>query len=186
MGFEFVAVFLTIAVFGIPFLAWTFLRRLSNEDKQLQNAEELKALENSLSLMIKELQDSVDKALGDMGEAADGLNQIIEKADDRLRQLEYYYEYGDELRPLVQPVQPQVSQTAQTSQPTEHQAPAVEPGLRHREVHELSRKGWSATQIAKHTGMSADEVQLIINLMEISTMGSNRELQPQQPRHTIM
>jgi hypothetical protein len=126
--------------------------------------------------MVTEIQNSVEKALDDMDEAAKKLNAMIETADDRIRQLEYYYEYGDELKPLIQ-VSNTVPEPAGT--PISEQQPSVSiksHALKHREVHELSRKGWSAPQIARHTGMSSDEVQLIINLMEISTVGPQNSL----------
>ena len=144
------------------------MRRISSSDRTQNKKEELHAIENSISLMVQEIQDSVDKALVDMEKAATKLSRMIETADDRIRQLEYYYEYGDELKPLTQPSEPNVASPVQpslASQPKSH-------ALKHREVHELSRKGWSATQIARQTGMSSDEVQLIVNLMEISTMSS--------------
>lgn len=184
MGFELIAILLSIVLFAIPLLAWVLLRRISAADKMQKNTEEMRSLENSLSLMIKELQDSVQKALADMEEAADSLGKTIDKADDRLRQLEYYYEYGDELKPLVQS-QPQQQEPSMPEQPSVNvQASAPHSGhmLKHKEVHELSRKGWSAAQIAKHTGMSTDEVQLIVNLMEISTL-SNMMGPQKEPLH---
>jgi len=174
MGYELIVILLSIALITIPALAWLGLKKISSADKTQKNNEDLYSLENSLSFMIKELQESVNKALGDMDEAADRLNRMIETADDRIRQLQYYYEFGEELKPLVQPQQGEVVITRST------QGHA----LKHKEVHELSRKGWSAAQIAKHTGMSADEVQLIVNLMEISTMGV--QTQPQQPRNPMV
>jgi len=174
MGFEITVALLSVTLIGLPITAWIILRKIATADKQQKRKDEIRALENSLSLMIKELEDSVKKALDSMEDAAGSLNQMIEQADDRIRQLQYYYEYGDELKPLVQPHYSvletpnqvdQVDQVSQVSQPSEQSH-----ALRHKEVHELSRKGWSAAQIAKHTGMSADEVQLIVNLMEISTM----------------
>ena len=182
MGFELIVALLSITLIGIPVLAWATLKRISAADRMRKNNEELHSLENSLSLMIKELQDSVKKALEDMEESADRLNQTIDKADDRIRELQYYYEYGDELRPIVQPRQPEIAQ-APTPQATAVHAPQGQ-AIKHKEVHELSRRGWSAAQIAKHTGMSADEVQLIINLMEISTMDILS--QPRQPRQPMV
>ncbi len=178
MGFEPIIIVLAVALISIPMLTWIILRRISATDKIKDSKEELRSLENSLSLLIKELQDSVQKALGDMETSADRLSRMIEDADDRVRQLQYYYEYGEELRPIVssqpQP-QPTASSAAATPVETNH-------AIKHKEVHELSRKGWSAVQIAKHTGMSTDEVQLIINLMEISTMDmQSRPPQTRQP-----
>jgi hypothetical protein len=171
MGLELITTALLTALIAIPVLAWMILRRISSADRSQDKAEELRSLENSLSLMIKELQESVQKAMLDMEEAADRLNQRIEEADDRIRQLQYYYEYGEELRPLTQPRQ---SNTTLPANPQAHI-------LKHKEVHELSRKGWSAAQIARHTGMSTDEVQLIVNLMEISPVGTPLDPQPRQP-----
>jgi len=171
MGFEITVALLSVTLIGLPITAWIILRKIATADKQQKKKDEIRALENSLSLMIKELEDSVKKALDSMEDAAANLNQAIEQADDRVRQLQYYYEYGEELKPLVEPkynaseIPNQVNQVDQAIQPS-----AQGHALRHKEVHELSRKGWSAAQIAKHTGMSADEVQLIVNLMEISTM----------------
>lgn len=159
MGFQILAALFLIMLITAPILAWVFLKRISSTDSLHSSTEELRSLENSLSLMIKEVQESVQKALDDMDKAADKLNQMIEAADDRLRQFEYYYEYGDELKPIVQIQQNDTS----PSQVTQEQV------SRHKEVHELSRKGWGLTQIARHTGMSTDEIQLIINLMEINT-----------------
>jgi uncharacterized protein YoxC len=162
---------LSIALLAIIALAWAIVK-IAAISKAKRSNEELKCLENSLGFTIRTLQDSVNKALTDMDTAADKLNRMIEVADDRLRQLQYYYEYGEELRPLVQPLQ---KEAATSPSPQVH-------ALRHKEVHELSRKGWSAMQIAKHTGMSTDEVQLVINLMEISTMESQEQSpQPRQP-----
>ncbi|MCL6472905.1 MAG: hypothetical protein K6T91_08870 [Firmicutes bacterium] len=172
MGFEPIVIVLSVALLSIPVLTWVILRKISAADKARESKEELRSLENSLSLLIKELQDSVQKALADMENSADRLSAMIEKADDRIRQLQYYYEYGEELRPLVTP------------QPRQNESPIIGSSIeqshvvKHKEVHELSRKGWSPVQIAKHTGMSADEVQLIVNLMEISTMDA--QLRPQQ------
>lgn len=172
MGFELTIVLLTIASIAIPALAWMVSRKISAINRMKRSNEELHSLENSLSFVIKELQESIEKALIDMDKAAGRLSRMIDEADDRIRQLQYYYEYGEELKPLVQPQQGEA-----TIAPSP-QAPA----LKHKEVHELSRKGWSAAQIAKHTGMSADEVQLIVNLMEISTMGvQSQSQQPRQP-----
>lgn len=172
LGFELTIILLSIALITIPSLAWIALKKISSADKAQGNNEELRSLENSLSFMIKELQESVEKALADMDTSADKLNKMIETADDRIRQLQYYYEFGEELKPLVQPRQNEV---VTVPSPQGHM-------LKHKEVHELSRKGWSAAQIAKHTGMSADEVQLIVNLMEISTMSmQSQPHQSQQP-----
>lgn len=200
MGFELVAILLSLALFGIPLLAWIILRRITAADKMQKNSEELQALENSLSLMIKELQDSVQKALSDMEESADNLNQAIEKADDRLRQLQYYLEFGDELKPLIKAIDetaepdegdkepPQASESAMLKEPLakegsiaqarraiEAERARARQASKHKEVHELSCKGWSAAQIARHTGMSTDEVQLIVNLMEIGALESRVE-----------
>jgi hypothetical protein len=175
-GFELVVALLCIAVVALPVFLWVGLRRIAKADQFSNKKEELHAIENSISLMVKEIQDSVDKALEDMDEAAKKLNSMIETADDRIRQLEYYYEYGDELKPLIQANN---TVPATTGAPISEQQPSVSTkshALKHREVHELSRKGWSAPQIARHTGMSSDEVQLIINLMEISTVGSQSSL----------
>lgn len=185
MGFEITVALLSVTLIGLPIAAWIILRKIAMADKQQKKKDEIRALENSLSLMIKELEDSVKKALDSMEDAAGNLNQMIEQADDRIRQLQYYYEYGDELKPLVQPqynaleTPSQVDQVSQVSQPSEQGH-----ALRHKEVHELSRKGWSAAQIAKHTGMSADEVQLIVNLMEISTMDA--QSMPHQMRQPMV
>ena len=156
-----IVVILLVALTVLPLAAWLALRKLSSVDKAQKQHEEMRSLENSLSFMIKELQVSVTRAMSDMDNAANKLNEMIEAADDRLRQLQYYYEYGEELQPLV--VQEPASTTV-APPPKSH-------ALKHKEVYELSRKGWSSAQIAKHTGMSADEVQLIVNLMEISTLG---------------
>ncbi|MDI6716931.1 MAG: hypothetical protein QME63_08310 [Actinomycetota bacterium] len=177
MGSQLIVLLLSATLISIPILAWVILRKISAADRAQKQREELHSLENSLSLMIKEIQESVQKALADMNNAATKLDQMIEAADDRIRQLQYYYEYGDELKPIVEPqkkdepAQPSTSSTQSQS-------------LRHKEVHELSRKGWSVAQIARHAGMSADEVQLIINLMEINTIGG--QAPPQQPRQSMM
>jgi DNA repair exonuclease SbcCD ATPase subunit len=173
-SFILIVIILTTALIVLPVAAWIALRKLSSVDKVQQQNEELHSLENSLSFMIKELQESVKFALSDMDEAAAKLNEMIELADDRLRQLQYYYEYGEELKPLVEqgPGEP-----AATPPPKNH-------ALKHREVYELSRKGWSVAQIARHTGMSADEVQLIVNLMEISTLGPH--FPTQQTRNPLV
>jgi hypothetical protein len=171
LGFELTVALLCILLVAIPISAWVALRRISATGQMQNNKEELHAIENSISLMVKEIQDSVEKALGDMEEAAGKLNRMIETADDRIRQLDYYYEYGDELKPLLQTDQPAITSQAHSAAPPQPQSNAI----KHREVYELSRKGWGATQIARHTGMSSDEVQLIVNLMEISTIGSTAE-----------
>lgn len=178
MGFELIVAVLAFALISIPILAWIVLRRISAADKIKDSKEELRSLENSLSMLIKELQDSVQKALGDMETSADKLSEMIESADDRIRQLQYYYEYGEELRPLVSP-QLQPTAISATATPVKTNS-----AIRHKEVHDLSRKGWSSAQIAKHTGMSTDEVQLIINLMEISSMDAHS--QPQQTRQPMV
>jgi len=158
-----IVVILLLALIVLPVAAWIALRKLSSVDKAQKQHEEMRSLENSLSFMIKELQVSVTRAMSDMDNAATRLNEMIESADDRLRQLQYYYEYGEELQPLI---------VQETGNPTVAPPPKSH-SLKHKEVYELSRKGWSSAQIAKHSGMSADEVQLIVNLMEISTLGSH-------------
>lgn len=173
LGFELTVALLCILLITLPIAAWAALRRISAGDQIQNKKEELHAIENSISLMIREIQDSVEGALDNMEKAAEKLNQMIDKADDRIRQLEYYYEYGDELKPLVQPNHAVMTSQAQTVETPHIQSHA----LKHKEVHELSRKGWSSSQIARHTGMSSDEVQLIVNLMEISTV------EPQKPPH---
>lgn len=173
MGSELIVILLLVIIIAIPIAVWMFLKKISLADQMQKNNEDLHALENSLSLMIQEIQDSVQKALSDMEEAADKLGSMIDKADNRLRQLEYYYEYGDELRPITQPRQDDVP-----VQPS-----AQNQSQKHKEVYELNRKGWSAAQIAKHTGMSKDEVQLIVNLMNITA--PEEKTQFQLPKHPL-
>jgi hypothetical protein len=175
-GFELTVVLLCIVLVALPVFAWVALRRIARADQFSNKKEELHAIENSISLMVKEIQDSVEKALEDMDEAGKKLNAMIETADDRIRQLEYYYEYGDELKPLIQTSNTVPAATEMPASDLQASVSVKSHALKHREVHELSRKGWSAPQIARHTGMSSDEVQLIINLMEISTVSPQNSL----------
>ena len=175
---QFLSILLAVVFVLLPlFILWGF-KRISEASSSSEKHEELRELENAVSHLLADLEKSTNETIGRFENAVEGLNDTIELANEKTKQLEALLagslpshavtkEPGMIGSTFKQPKELQAGDFL--AEAPRELAPLNQLGNPTNKilVLDLARQGWSIQEIAKKTGTGAGEVQLILHLRNL-------------------
>jgi len=148
---NFLAFILLAILVTLPYFIIKGFKKASISEQEIKKHEELKELENSLSHLLAELQETSEKSLKDAETAISRLDLALKKAEEKIEKLDS-------------------SQTEEKTNECKIKTAVINKTVKqirtpkHLKVHHLANQGLSINEIAQRLEAGIGEVELILNL----------------------